>query len=91
MENIESRILFLVDSIIEGLEKIGYQTISCKQPLKRSGIIYFTTTEPDKLMKHLQDNNVIVALRNGKIRISPHFYCNEEDIEKFLYIMNKFG
>ena len=87
IKNIESRILYLVNLLIDGLENHGYEVISCKQPEKRSGIVYFAAPDPTQLVQKLRDDGIIVALRNGKIRLSPHFYCNEDDIEKFLHVL----
>jgi len=48
-----------------------------------SGIISFKTPEPEKLYKKLLKNDVIVSLRNGFIRVSPHFFNDKEEIKKF--------
>ena len=37
-----------------------------------------------ELYKKLQDQQVIVSLRRGWIRVSPHFYNSEEDIAHLL-------
>jgi selenocysteine lyase/cysteine desulfurase len=38
----------------------------------------------ESLKKKLSDNKIIVSLRGNSIRISPHLYSNEKDIERLL-------
>jgi selenocysteine lyase/cysteine desulfurase len=39
---------------------------------------------PERLVRELADEQVYVAPRIGRMRISPHVYNDEEDIERFL-------
>ena len=47
-----------------------------------SGIVTFKHPDPEGLFKWLTERNIITSLREGMIRLSPHFYNKEEDIEK---------
>jgi selenocysteine lyase/cysteine desulfurase len=89
MDNIETRILYLINSIIDGLTDLGYRIDSCTDHEKRSGIIVFSVPDADQLVDELRSENVIVAVRNGKIRVSPHFYNNDEDVHRFLEILKR--
>jgi cysteine desulfurase/selenocysteine lyase len=40
--------------------------------------------EADALYKHLSDNDVILTVRRGMLRFSPHLYNNEADIDRIL-------
>jgi len=55
-----------------------------------SGIISFKPPDPEKVYKKLLKNNVIVSLRNGFIRVSPHFFNDKEEIKKFEKILFHF-
>ncbi len=86
IDNIEKRIMELTDFLIDGLKKKNYQIVSpIENYNERSGIISFKKDGVDieKLYEHLIDKKIICSLRNGNIRISPHFYNNFDDI-KFL-------
>jgi selenocysteine lyase/cysteine desulfurase len=37
--------------------------------------------DASELAKKLQEKRIIVAARHGKLRVSPHFYNNEADLE----------
>jgi selenocysteine lyase/cysteine desulfurase len=44
---------------------------------------------PDGLVKKLAAENVHVALRLGRIRISPHVYNDECDIDRFIEVFRR--
>jgi selenocysteine lyase/cysteine desulfurase len=57
---------------------------------ERSGILVFTTGKKDKeVYEHLRRNKIITSLRGGGIRLSPHFYNNEEDVRRFFEVLDK--
>ncbi len=63
--------------------------LSQRQNQFNSGIIVFKhkTIPNNAFYKYLQKNGIICALRGGGIRLSPHFYNNNEELEKALTIM----
>jgi cysteine desulfurase/selenocysteine lyase len=84
-ENIEERILYLTDLIVGKIADKEIKVYSPRNTGEKSGIISFTVGEMtqalyDKLMKE----NIIVSIREGMIRVAPHYYNNESDIEAFL-------
>jgi selenocysteine lyase/cysteine desulfurase len=46
--------------------------------------LQFPAGMPERLVRELADEQVYVAPRIGRMRISPHVYNDEEDIERFL-------
>lgn len=87
IENIESRIIILTDQLVAGLEEKGYQVLSSRKPHEKSGIVSFCHAKQklDTLFEMLIKNQVICALRGNGIRLSPHVYNTEEEID---YILN---
>lgn len=84
--NIESRILDLCDRIIGGLVRKGYEIKSPMGYNERSGIISFRHEQfqSKDIFNNLTKAEVVCAMRDGAIRVSPHFYNNERDVEGFL-------
>ena len=86
MEEVERRVLYLTDLLVEGLKEKGHRVISPRGEREKSGIVSFVPqrADPRKVYKSLKALGVLVSLRGGAIRVSPHFYNSEEDIEALL-------
>jgi cysteine desulfurase/selenocysteine lyase len=88
-ENIEERILYLTDLIADGMAAKDMPIYSPRNDGEKSGIISFTVGEKtQELHNKLMKKDIIVSLREGMIRVAPHYYNNESDIEAFLRHLN---
>ena len=82
IENVEKRILDLTDYLIEKFEEIPDKTFLT--PLEknfRSGIINVKLNNSIELAQKLSTRKIVVSSRYGGLRISPHFYNSQEDID----------
>ncbi len=84
---IEQHLLQLTEYLSEELETMGFAVLSDRSPKHRSQIVTFKTQRGEQLFEALQKHNIHVSLREGNIRVSPHFYNTREDIEQFLRIL----
>jgi cysteine desulfurase / selenocysteine lyase len=88
IETIHTRVLELTDRIIEGLRLKGIEIVSPVERVdERSAILSFTmgSAEANKeCHEKLKANSVLVALRDGRIRVSPNFFNTEDEIDAFL-------
>jgi cysteine desulfurase/selenocysteine lyase len=85
---IHARVLELTDRIISGLGSKGIEIVSPVNCIdERSGIISFTLGSEEgnkELFQKLRANTIIVAPRDGRLRVSPNFFNNEDDVDRFL-------
>ena len=82
IEKIQNRIFQLTDHLIEQLQTLGdNEFITPLEKKYRSGIINIRTPDNIEVVKKLRENKIIVSSRYGGIRISPHFYNTENDID----------
>ena len=44
---------------------------------------------PEGLVQKLAAENIYVAPRLGRMRISPHVYNDEEDVDRFVRVMQR--
>lgn len=44
-------------------------------------MITLRSTDHNRLVSSLAEDNIVVSSRNGNLRISPHFYNNQADLE----------
>jgi selenocysteine lyase/cysteine desulfurase len=81
---IERRIRVLGDHAIERLQSKGCRIVSSLDDSERSGIVSFVhpSVPADTLQRRLRDARVDVAVRDGRIRISPSFYNDEGEIDR---------
>ena len=88
IKQIEKRILGLTNYLIDKLVNIDIEILSPVAEKKyRSGIIVFKPKRenPSQIVMKLQKmNQIIVSARGKGIRVSPHFYNNEEDIDNLI-------
>ena len=89
-DKIFSRISALLDLLVEGLKSRNLNILTPLDHKERSGILIFTTGKNDKAVYNaLKKANIIVSLRGGGIRVSPHFYNTPEEIEIFLRTLDE--
>lgn len=88
IDNIHARVLALTGRLIDGLQTKKIEIVSPVAAVnERSAILSITTgtEEGNKtLFEKLMAQNIIVALRGGRIRVSPNFFNLESEIDRFL-------
>lgn len=79
----------LLDRLAAGLRRCGYQLSAAADTERRSTILCFQAKTPEAtaaLHEQLKAQNISVSLRHGMIRVSPHLYNDEADIDKLLAV-----
>jgi cysteine desulfurase/selenocysteine lyase len=77
---IERRVLELADAARKRMLQLGADA-----PETGSQIVSakFPGVDPSDLARELKARHVLVAARHGHLRVSPHFYNTEEDLDRF--------
>jgi cysteine desulfurase / selenocysteine lyase len=85
-QQISQHLLEMTDLLCERLTRAGCTVASCREGERRSGIVAFNVPgkDPQQLKKDAKARGVIVNCRAGRMRASPHAYCNEADIERLV-------
>jgi len=90
IDTITSRIKSLTDRLENGLIEKGYAVISPRQNVDWSGSIAFISPTHDlaQLARRLRkDLRIELALREGRLRCSPHFYNTEAQIDHLIDVL----
>lgn len=88
---IEERVIANTKYLRKQLNGIGIDCLIDEVEEKYfSGITSFKTDNTEALYKHLEDEKIVCSLREGYIRLSPHFYNTFEDIDRVISAINKF-
>jgi selenocysteine lyase/cysteine desulfurase len=83
-EAIERRVLSLAADLHARLARLGAD-FDDEPGRKPSQVVAarFPDRDVTALAKHLAKERVLVAARHGRLRVSPHFYNNEQDCDRF--------
>ena len=86
IENIAARVLSLTGRLVEKLRERGARVASPRDNGAASGIVAFELPEENaaRTAARLRDRGVFVVDRRGCVRVSPHFYNNEDEIDQLI-------
>jgi cysteine desulfurase / selenocysteine lyase len=74
----------LAAKLMNGLLAAGIKPLTSTESQSRASIVSFETAEPERIAAELARRGVHVWGRDGRLRISPHLYNDEHDIEAVL-------
>jgi len=78
---IEYRIGELTATIKAEAKKAGYSLAVPDDPDRHGAMITIRTHDEHALVRILENQGVVTSSRSGNLRISPHFYNNQDDID----------
>ncbi len=86
ISDIEKRIIALTDHLCDLLEKRGFQVFSPRGRGEKSGIVSFFPGgwEAEVVAERLWRKGFITVARQGRMRVSPHFYNTFGEVERFV-------
>lgn len=83
-----SRVEALTQRLCEGLTNKGYRVFSPRENAEeRSGIVIFEHADPTrhrKIVNELETADIVIALREGRLRFSGHFYNGAEQVDRLI-------
>ena len=87
---VAQRIRELTDLMIELLEKKGYRVASPRDKWQWSGIVSFASPKHDHktlVLAMRKERHVELAMRDSRLRASPHFYNTEDEVERMVKVL----
>ena len=89
LEAIEHRIGELTAAVKSAAREAGYRLASPADPAAHGALVTLRSSDGDRLVAELEEDNIMVSCRNDNLRISPHFYNNEAGIERLFRALHK--
>ena len=86
---IQERLQMLTDRLADGLRNMGVRTPERRVRAPHILSLKFPNGIPEGLIERLAAERVYAAPRLGRIRISPHVYNDEADVDRFLDAFRK--
>jgi selenocysteine lyase/cysteine desulfurase len=90
MDRVRALALGLADRAREEIGRRGYELLSSDEPSERSPIVSFVPRRPPvELQVELAGRRIVTTARGRGLRLSPHFYNDEGDLEKFFAALDE--
>ncbi|MGW4892479.1 aminotransferase class V-fold PLP-dependent enzyme [Kitasatospora sp. NPDC004240] len=82
-----ARVLALADRLRTGAAELGYRLATPPDAAGNSGIVSFTSPFSDTvgLVERLAAAGIQVSAPDGLVRVSPHFWTTDEEVEVILF------
>ena len=90
IQTIHDRIQALHNRLIDALGSSSYRPIVFAKARNRSGILSITGPKATHLQRLLLEKRIYVSLREGNIRVSPHFYNTEGEVDRLALAIARF-
>jgi selenocysteine lyase/cysteine desulfurase len=81
-DRIHGRVAMLSRHLHAALQARGFVVAAPLAAL--AGIVAFEVPHAEGLAQQLEQRNIKVTGRGARLRVSPHFYNNEEDLERLV-------
>jgi selenocysteine lyase/cysteine desulfurase len=84
--NVAAAILQITDQACERLQSLGARVVSRRTAPQKSGIVSFEMPgkDHDEVRAHCLAQHVALSHRGGCLRISPHAYNSDEDLDRLI-------
>jgi len=91
VENIAARLIDITNRACERLASLGLNVVTPREPGRESGIVSFDWpgADPIAARKACVDAGVVLSCRNGRLRISPHAYNDDGDLERLIEALRR--
>lgn len=93
IEAVRDRVLELTDYLCERVPAAGAEVFSSRAVDERSGIVSLLTPgrDPKDVMRRCKEAGVVVNVRGGRVRVSPHCYNTVGEVDRFLDVLGRGG
>lgn len=89
VESVSETIGFLTDQIEKSAAKLGLGTTSAEYRGRHMIGLHLDPDAPKDLASRLAAKNVFVSVRGESLRVSPHLYNDEKDVDRLFETLSK--
>ena len=87
IDRVHEHIGTLKSQLRDGFARLGFEIITPVQG-RQSGIITIRPRDHAAVLyEQLTDSNIVISLRSGCLRFSPHFYNTQEEVATILDVL----
>ncbi len=89
VERIEAHIREITGAVKEGVMRRGFNLASPADPARHGALITLRSHKVDLLVKRLEADGVITSSRDNNLRLSPHIYNEQCDVDRLMDCLTK--
>jgi cysteine desulfurase/selenocysteine lyase len=91
IDSIQKSVLSQGAYLVEGLKKRNIKILNSMVPMERSGIVScLLRVDPKKFASYMAEKNVSLTVRDGMVRLSPHYYNSRDEADQFFELLDNF-
>jgi kynureninase len=79
----------LTEHLLGRLAEAGLRVRGARNPEQRSALVMVAHDDPPGAVTRLTAERVIVDYRPGYVRVSPHFYNTQEELDQFVALLTR--
>ncbi|MHB8512555.1 MAG: aminotransferase class V-fold PLP-dependent enzyme [Actinomycetota bacterium] len=91
VDRIRARSLELTQYVIDCADDAELPVRTPREPGKRGGLVAIEVPESKKVLEELLGKGVVVDERHGALRVCPHFFSSEDDIDAMFEALRVLG
>ena len=81
IDAVSAHIEMLTTDIAARVSERGWQLATPTEPARHGAMMAIRCTDAPQLVRRLAADAIVVSDRDGNLRVSPHFYNNESDLD----------
>ncbi len=89
LEKIEAHLREITGAIKEGAMRRGFNLASPVDPAKHGALITLRSHKVDLLVKRLEADGIVTSSRDNNLRLSPHLYNDQHDVDVLMDCLTK--
>jgi selenocysteine lyase/cysteine desulfurase len=89
VERIAAHLREITGAVKEGAMRRGFNLASPVDPAKHGALITLRSHKVDLLVKRLEADGLITSSRDNNLRLSPHIYNNQQDVDRLMDVLTK--
>lgn len=89
LEAVQARIRDLTAAVIEGAVARGWRLVTPAAAERHGALMALASRDAPVLVERLSGDDVVVSDRDGNLRVSPHYYNDQRDIERLFASLDR--
>jgi selenocysteine lyase/cysteine desulfurase len=85
LEAVSAQVRHLTAGIERRVDQRGWQLVT---PAERGAMMAIRSTDAPQLVRRLGAEGIVVSDRDGNVRVSPHFYNNDGDLDRLFQVLD---